>query len=106
MRGPSEPIVIRSLEPADLDAADHVVRAAFGTFLGVPDPLAVFGDRELARPRYAAGPEAAFVADRAGEVVGSVFAARWGSFGFFGPLSVRPDLWDAGVGSLLMAPVI
>jgi hypothetical protein len=39
-------------------------------------------------------------------VVGSNFAVRWGSYGFFGPLSVHPDLWDAGVGGLLVSPVV
>jgi hypothetical protein len=38
--------------------------------------------------------------------VGSVFVARWGTFGSFGPLTIRPDFWDRGVGSRLMEPVI
>jgi hypothetical protein len=29
-----------------------------------------------------------------------------GSFGFFGPLTIRPDLWDRGVGKRLMQPVV
>jgi GNAT superfamily N-acetyltransferase len=41
-----------------------------------------------------------------GEVVGSNFATRWGSFGFFGPLTVRQDLWDGGIGSRLTEPII
>lgn len=102
----SEDVVIRPLAPGDLDVADHVVRTAFGTFLGAPEPAAVFGDMQHARPRYAAGPDWAFVAERDREVVGSVFATRWGTFGFFGPLSVRPDLWDAGIASRLMVPVV
>jgi GNAT superfamily N-acetyltransferase len=35
-----------------------------------------------------------------------VFAARWGSFGFFGPLTVHPEYWDRGVGTRLLEPVL
>src|SRR5262249_31749828 len=44
----------------------------------------------------------ALAADLDGELVGSNFATRWGSFGFFGPLSVRPDLWDRGIARRLL----
>jgi N-acetylglutamate synthase-like GNAT family acetyltransferase len=57
-------------------------------------------------PRFRAAPDCAWVAEVDGDVVGSVFAARWGSFGFFGPLSVDPSLWDRGVGSRLLRPVL
>lgn len=89
----------------DLDAADRVLRLAFGTIRGLPDPESAFGDTDLARTRFRATPECAWVAELEGEVVGSVFAARWGSFGFFGPLSVHPDLWDRGIGRQLLDPV-
>jgi predicted N-acetyltransferase YhbS len=99
-------VLIRALEQRDLDEADRVTRLAFGTFLGLPDPLSVFGDAEIVRPRFAAEPSWAFVAELDGAVVGSNFATRWGSFGFFGPLSVRPDLWDRGIAQALMAPIV
>ena len=41
-----------------------------------------------------------------GDVVGSVFATRWGSFGSLGPLTVRPDLWDRGIAHQLMEPIV
>ena len=31
---------------------------------------------------------------------------RWGTVGFFGPLSVRPELWDQGVASRLMQATV
>jgi N-acetylglutamate synthase-like GNAT family acetyltransferase len=99
-------VSIRPLEERDLDAADRVMRIAFGTFLGAPDPMMVFGDADYVRSRFAAEPSWAFAAERDGEVVGSNFATRWGSFGFFGPLTVRQDLWDGGVGSRLMEPIM
>jgi hypothetical protein len=60
----------------DLGAADRVMRLAFGTIRGLPDPEATFGDRDLVRTRFHAAPACAWVAEVDGEVVGSVFAAR------------------------------
>ena len=90
----------------DLGAADRVMRLAFGTIRGLPDPEATFGDRDLVRTRFQAAPGCAWVAEVDGDVVGSVFAARWGSFGFFGPLTVHPRFWDHGIGSRLLRPVL
>lgn len=97
---------IRPLEGRDLDEADRIMRIAFGTYLKVPNPIEVFGDADWVHTRYHADPSAAFCAELGGEVVGSNFATRWGSFGFFGPLTVRPDLEDRGIASRLMEPVV
>jgi predicted N-acetyltransferase YhbS len=99
-------VLVRPLAPADVDAADRVMRLAFGTFLGVPDPITVFGDAEMLRSRYAADPAGAFAAELDGEIVGAVYATRWGSYAFFGPLCVSPQLWDRGIGALLLEPVM
>jgi GNAT superfamily N-acetyltransferase len=90
----------------DLDIADRVLRLAFGTIRGLPDPSTAFGDRDLVRTRFRAAPDCAWVAEVDDELAGSVFAARWGSFGFLGPLTVHPDRWDRGIGSLLLRPVL
>jgi GNAT superfamily N-acetyltransferase len=37
-----------------------------------------------------------------GRLVGSNFAASWGSVAFFGPLSVHPERWNAGVARRLL----
>jgi len=97
---------IRPLEEQDLDEADRIMRIAFGTYLKVPNPIEVFGDGDWVHTRYHADPGAAFCAELDGEVVGSNFATRWGSFGFFGPLTVRVDLWDRGIATRLMDPVM
>jgi len=99
-------ITVRPMRESDLAAADHIMRVAFGTFLGVPDPVTVFGDADYVRTRFIASPDCAWVAEIGGEVAGSNFATRWGSFGFFGPLTVCVDLQDRGVGSRLMEPVV
>ena len=90
----------------DLDAVDRVLCVAFATVRGLDDPATAFGDADLARTRFRAAPDAAWVAELDGEVVGSVFAARWGTFGFFGPLSVDPALWDRRIASRLLEPVL
>ena len=99
-------VVVRPMRPDDVDAADRVMRLAFGTQFGMPDPLQAFGDAECIRTRFATADVGAFVAEVDGEVVGSNVATRWGSFGFFGPLTVRPDLWNGGIARQLMAPVV
>jgi len=108
MGAQSEPaeVVVRPLEDRDLGAADRVMRLAFGTFLGLPDPASFLGDGDLVRSRWRADPTAAFAAEIGGELVGSNFATSWGSVGFFGPLTIRPDCWDRGVGKRLMEPVM
>jgi hypothetical protein len=58
------------------------------------------------RTRWQADPASAFAAEVGGELVGSNFATDWGSVGFFGPLSVRPDLWDKGIGARLVEPAM
>lgn len=99
-------ITVRSLLETDLAAADRVMRLAFGTFFGAPDPAAAFGDVRFLQHRWKADPSAAFAAEANQEVVGSNIAVHWGSVGSFGPLTVRPDYWDSGVGSRLMEPVM
>jgi GNAT superfamily N-acetyltransferase len=99
-------VSIRALTEEDLAAADEAFRLAFGTFLGMPEPLRFFEGAELVRSRWRADPDAAFAAEVDGEVVGSNFATSWGSVGFFGPLTVRPDRQERGIGKALMGPIV
>jgi len=99
-------LTVRHLAEADLPAADHIYRLAFGTYLGLPDPTAFSPGRDLIGPRWRADPEAVLGAFLDGDLVGSNCLANWGSFGFFGPLTVRPDLWDQGVASRLLGPTM
>lgn len=99
-------VSVRPLVESDLDRADEIFRVAFGTFLGIPEPATFFETADYVRTRWAADPHAAFAATVDGDVVGSNFAANWGSVGYFGPLTVHPDLWDQGIGRRLMDPVM
>lgn len=96
----------RPLEEPDLKDADRIMRLAFGTFLGLPDPMKMFGDSDMARTRFYTAPEGALAAEADGKLVGSNYVACWGSFGYFGPLSVEPQLWEQGVAKQLLAPTV
>lgn len=97
---------MRPLKEDDLREADYIMRVAFGTFLGVPDPVKFGEGIDHVKTRWLADPNAAFGAELDGKLVGSNFVTRWGSFGFFGPLTVRPDLWDRGIAKLLLEPTM
>lgn len=94
---------IRPLAESDLPAAQRLIRVAFGTFLGSPDPENFWRDLDYARGRFGAEHVAAFAAEEDGVLIGSNFATRWGSVGFFGPLTIRPDRWNSGAGQQLVA---
>jgi predicted N-acetyltransferase YhbS len=98
--------MIRPMTKADIPEARRILRLAFGTFAGVPNPENHRSDVDFIRPRWLTDASAAFVAEVDGRLVGSNFAVRWGSFGFFGPLTVHPEFWDKGVGQQLMQPVM
>lgn len=98
--------VIRNMREGDLAEADRIFRLAFGTFLKLPDPMTFAGDAEYVRARSSAWPEAAFVAERDGAVVGSILSVRRGAFAFFGPLTIRPDLWEGGIAKQLVQATV
>src|ERR1700733_4310032 len=86
----NRPIKVGLLKQSELEEADRIVRLAFGTFLGLPNPLDFMGDRKLMAAR------------EGGRLIGSNVVTRWGSFGFFGPLTVLPEYWDRGVAQRLL----
>jgi GNAT superfamily N-acetyltransferase len=98
--------VIAPLGEPDLREAARIVRVAFGTFLGAPDPETFWADRDYVYGRWHAPHVAAFGATLDGNLVGSNFATQWGSVGFFGPLTVRPDLHDRGIAQALLAKTV
>jgi hypothetical protein len=93
---------VRPLTERDALQAGRIIRLAFGTFLGAPDPESFFGDLDFVRSRFGAENVEAYGAEEDGVLLGSNFATRWGSVGFFGPLSIRPDRWDGGAAQPLV----
>ncbi len=105
-RDVEQKVRVRHLQQEDLGEADRILRSAFGTFLGLSRPTDYFVDRDYVRTRYQADPRMAWAAEVDGRLAGTSFATRWGSLGFFGPLTVDPDLWDRGVGRALLGPTL
>lgn len=97
---------IRPLEQRDIPETQRIIRLAFGTFLGAPDPEKFWLDLDYADGRFGAEHVEGFAAEDTtkggGKLIGTNFATRWGSVGFFGPVTVRPDTWDGGAGQQLV----
>ena len=98
----SQPIKVGLLKQSELIEADRIVRLAFGTFLGLPNPLDFMGDRNFIAPRWRSTHVKVIAARDGGRLIGTNVATRWGSFGFFGPLTVLPEYWDRGVAQRLL----
>ncbi len=96
-------IQVGALRADELKEADRIVRLAFGTFLSLPNPLEFMGDRNFVTPRWRARNTKLLAARDNGKLIGSNIATRWGSFAFFGPLTVLPDYWNRGVAQQLLA---
>jgi GNAT superfamily N-acetyltransferase len=99
-------IEIAPLAVSEADEGWRIANLAFGTFLKVPDPSKTFGDRDLFGSRLRSGCAEALGAYHDGRLIGSNVVTHWGSFGFFGPLTILPEYWDRGVASLLLADTI
>lgn len=95
-------IKVGLLKQHELAEADRIFQLAFATFLRLPDPRVFMGDRDLIAPRWRSSNVKVLAARDAGRLVGSNVVTRWGSFGFFGPLTVLPEYWDRGVATRLL----
>src|SRR5262245_57837999 len=98
----SQLVSVRPMREADLREARRIFHLRYGTFIGLPDPMQFITDRDLIRGRYVTNAEGALAAEIEGEFAGSNFVTNWGSVAFFGPLTIRPDLWERGVAKKLM----
>lgn len=106
MTSKSKSIQVGPLRKDELQEAGHIVRLAFGTFLGMPNPLEFMGDRDFLAPRWHARNTVVLAARDGRKLIGSNVVTRWGSFGFFGPLTVLPEYWSRGVARQLLAATI
>ena len=98
--------VVASLKETDLPEAERIFRVAFGTFLSVPEPETFWSDRDYIYGRWRAPHVAALGATRDGQLIGSNFITKWGTVGFFGPITVRPDLQEQGTAKALLAGTV
>lgn len=97
---------IAPLLASDLPEADRIMRLAFGTFLGLPDPMAFMGDRDFLWPRFHAPHVRTLGARLDGRLIGLNILTRWGSFAFFGPLVVLPEFWNQRIAQQLLDPTV
>ncbi|HEU5071016.1 MAG TPA: GNAT family N-acetyltransferase [Verrucomicrobiae bacterium] len=102
----SAPVAVRPLREADLTEARLIFHLAFGTFLGLSEPMRFCAGRDFFRGRYFANPEGFLGAEAHGMLIGSNIASHWGSVGFLGPLAIHPDFWDRGVARKLLEPTV
>jgi GNAT superfamily N-acetyltransferase len=102
MAANKQSIRVGQLREGELEEAGRVVRLAFGTFLGLPNPLEFMGDRDFVSPRRRSRNTTVLAARECGKLIGLNVATRWGSFAFFGPLTVLPDYWNRGVAQRLL----
>ncbi len=102
----SERVKVGPLKKAELQEADRIFRLAFGTFLGLSNPTEFVGDRDMLISRCRAPHVKALAAREDGRLIGSNLITRWGSFAFFGPLTVLPEYWDQGVAQRLLEATI
>jgi len=98
----NQSIKVSALKPGELEEAGRIIKLAFGTFLGMPNPMEFMGDRDFMTPRWRSSHVKVIAAREGGRLIGSNVVTRWGSFGFFGPLTVLPEYWDRGVAQTLL----
>jgi GNAT superfamily N-acetyltransferase len=99
-------VQIGPLKKTEVQEAERILRAAFSTFLGLPSPEEFMGDRQLLIPRAQASHVTVLAARADGKLIGTNAVTRWGSFAFFGPLTVLPEYWDRGVAQALLEATI
>ena len=97
-------VQVAPLKESELPEADRIMRLAFGTFLGIPDPMTFMGDRNFIVPRFRSKHVKVLAARLDARLIGHIAATRWGSFGFFGPVVVLPEFWNQGVAQDLLRP--
>jgi GNAT superfamily N-acetyltransferase len=95
-------VQVDGLREAELEEAGAIVRLAFGTFLGMPNPMEFMGDRDFVGPRWRSRNTRVLAAREGGKLIGLNVLTRWGSFAFFGPLTVLPEYWERGVAQALL----
>ncbi len=100
------PVKIGLLKKTEVKEADRIFRLAFGTFLGMSNPSDFAGDRDMLISRCQSPHVKALAARENGRLIGSNLITRWGSFAFFGPLTVLPEYWDRGIAQQLLEATV
>lgn len=102
---PDTPSVV-ALSKADLSQASELIRLAFATYIGVPEPGEFWNDRDYVHNRWNAPHSRWFKAVIDERMVGVLCVSRWGSSAIVGPVAVHPDCWDRGIARQLMTTAV
>jgi GNAT superfamily N-acetyltransferase len=94
--------MITLLKESELQEAGRIMGLAFSTFLGLPNPADFLGDRNFITPRWRSPHVKVLAAREGGRLIGTNVVTRWGSFGYFGPLTILPEYWNRGVAQRLL----
>ena len=104
--GAQQRVRVGPLKEAEVEEADRIFRLAFGTFIGLPDPGDFMAGRDFVISRWRAPHVKALAAREDGRLIGTNLLTRWGSFAFFGPLTILPEYWDRGVAQQLLEATV
>jgi N-acetylglutamate synthase-like GNAT family acetyltransferase len=102
----SADIALRPLRDDDLTDAARCNRAAFSSFLGLPEPAAFRPGADVIGPRCRAWPEASVAVTEDGRLAGVALMMRWGSVGIVGPVTIFPEDWGKGHARRLTAELV
>lgn len=109
-KAPAPEVVVREAAPADADACGRIFYDAFASIAGRHNFPVEPGSPEFTRfmvgEMVATPGFAGFVAERAGEVLGSAFVDERAAIAGVGPVTVAPAGQDEGVGRALMEAVM
>ena len=104
--GKDQHVRIGLLRESEIAEAGRIMRLAFGTFIGLANPLDFMSGREFFWPRWRSPHIKILAARDGGRLIGTIMATRWGSFGLLGPLAVSPDYWNRGLAQRLFAAAV
>ena len=93
---------VRPLTEEDLDEADRISGWRSARSSGCPNRKSSPVTRIVSGPGGRRTRARGLAAELDGRLVGSNFAANWGSVGFFGPLTIAPEYWDRAIAQRLL----
>ena len=73
----SPPVKVGPLKKSELKEADCIFRVAFGTFMGLPNPMEFMGDRDFLISRWHAPHVKTLAARHNGRLIGTNQITRW-----------------------------
>jgi N-acetylglutamate synthase-like GNAT family acetyltransferase len=102
----SSNITVRPLGDDDIAEARRCNKAAFSTFLGLPEPDLFRPGADTIGPRFRARRDACFAVTEDDRLAGVAIMMRWGSVAIVGPVTIFPEDWGKGHARRLMTKLV